>query len=911
MLLKKLSVPIYTYDYSYWFAWPILFIPTSLAFTVFYNIGFLAYLFIILYAFILIFVIRYLTSRVLTISFETESGYTSGHEDIHVRFGTKIRLQKAYHPYPQAYSFDKYYFRNKNGFFLIDLNRPFVVFSSIALRMVWISHFYQTSFLISDNHVYGWGANACGQIGTLDQPFVTVPQIMTIPILQAGENITSLVSGGMHTLALTNLHRILSWGMNAFGQLGVGHCDDVVGAQEVVCPDLGSDEKFIMLNAHQHYNLALTNEGRIFYWGNKQQTVVSNATLGSLDKALFVTTPTNIQFAHQGDSSSYKQISQTEKYCFALTTQGQLFFWLTSQFEKLNSTSKNDSKIFDMNLIKFPRLNTKETVVQIATGKNHLLALTNHGKVFALGENDHGQRGIPDKIPSPWSEQDFANIVNVETSLKNEKIVKVYAFENISCVLTNFGRILIWGDNHYGQLGDGTIINRHIPQVLSFHQDRSINDEQIIEISMYSTHCVAVNSQGRVLTWGNNTYGQLGNGTTTHYKTPTILTNFSIVPSKETMVQVSVGRVHSLAVTSQGRMYAWGSNDSRQLGDGTYNDRLTPTLINVPNLQSGESIAHISAGSSHSLAVTSQGRVYAWGSNWGGQLGDGTYNDRLTPTLINVPSLQSGESIAHISAGSSHSLAVTTQGRVYAWGYNGEGRLGDGTSNDRSTPTLINVPNLQSGETIIQVTAGYFHSLAVTTQGRVYAWGWNFYGQLGDGTSNDRSTPTLINVPSLQSGETIAQVTAGSSHSLAVTTQARVYSWGSNGSGQLGNGTTTSRNTPTLINVPNLQSGESIDHVSAGSSHSLAVTTQGRVYAWGSNGSGQLGDGTSSVRLTPTLINVLNLQSGETIAQVTAGYSHSLAVTTQGRVYAWGYNGEGQLGDGTNTNRNTPLILYS
>jgi uncharacterized repeat protein (TIGR02543 family) len=432
-----------------------------------------------------------------------------------------------------------------------------------------------------------------------------------------------------------------------------------------------------------------------------------------------------------------------------------------------------------------------------------------------------------------------------------------------------------------------------------------------ISVSAGSSHSLAVTTQGRVYAWGYNGSGQLGDGTANSRTTPTLI-NVPNLQSGETIAQVTAGSYHSLAVTTQGRVYAWGLNGSGQLGNGTTTSHNTPTLIHVPNLQSGETIAQVTAGDSHSLAVTSQGRVYAWGWNGSGQLGDGTNTNRNTPTLINVPNLQSGETIAQVTAGYFHSLAVTTQGRVYAWGLNGSGQLGDGTSNNRSTPTLINVPSLQSGETIAQVTAGYYHSLAVTTQGRVYAWGYNGSGRLGDGTNTNRNTPTLINVPNLQSGETIAQVTAGDSHSLAVTTQGRVYAWGYNGSGRLGDGTNTNRNTPTLINVPNLQSGESMAHISAGSSHSLAVTTQGRVYAWGLNVSGRLGDGTNTNRNTPTLINVPNLQSGETIAQVTAGYSHSLAVTTQGRVYAWGYNVYGQLGNGTNTNRNTPtLILYS
>ena len=212
-----------------------------------------------------------------------------------------------------------------------------------------------------------------------------------------------------------------------------------------------------------------------------------------------------------------------------------------------------------------------------------------------------------------------------------------------------------------------------------------------------------------------------------------------------------------------------------------------------------QEIQHVSAGSRHSLAVTTSGRVYAWGYNFYGQLGDGTTTNRTIPTLISFTGLQSGETIQSVEADGSHSLAVTTSGRVYAWGNNGNGQLGDDTTTYRPIPTLISFTGLQSGETIKDVFAGAYHSHAVTTSGRVYAWGYNFYGQLGDGTTTNRTIPTLISFTGLQSGETIKDVFAGAYHSHAVTTSGRVYAWGYNFYGQLGDGTTTNRPIPTII----------------------------------------------------------------------------------------------------------------
>ena len=377
------------------------------------------------------------------------------------------------------------------------------------------------------------------------------------------------------------------------------------------------------------------------------------------------------------------------------------------------------------------------------------------------------------------------------------------------------------------------------------------------------------------------------------------------------------GEAHSFAMTNDGKVYAWGYNffGHLGLGSGSTENINIPTLISFNDLQSGEKVQYISSGDFHTLAVTSKSRVFSWGNNLTGSIGDGTTENRNSPTLISFSGLQSGETISNVNAGSNHSLAITTNGRVYAWGANGNGQLGDGTIDQKTTPTLIAFPGLESGETIRSVSAGLNHTLAVTTNGRVYAWGANRYGQLGDGTTNNITSPKPIDfnglfptaINSIQ--ETIRTVSAGNSFSLAVTTNGNLFAWGRNDYYQLGGSFGAQRNRPELITIVTLEVGETIQQSISGFRHSFVVTTTGRVFAWGRNDKGQLGNGTTDDRPNPTLISFTDLQAGETIRNVIAGSEYAHAVTTQGRVFAWGSNSSGQLGDGTTDQKTTPTLI--
>ena len=280
------------------------------------------------------------------------------------------------------------------------------------------------------------------------------------------------------------------------------------------------------------------------------------------------------------------------------------------------------------------------------------------------------------------------------------------------------------------------------------------------------------------------------------------------------IVQIAAGRFHSLALFSDGSLYAWGWNAYGQLGDGKTFDQNTPTLIDT-------GFTAIAAGESHSLALKGNA-LYGWGCNEDCQLGDGTVENKLTPTLIDT-------GVTAIAGGSYHSLALKGS-ELYGWGRNGIGQLGDGIGENQDRPKRI-------GRGYTAIAACESHTLLLKGS-LLYACGANDRGQLGDGSTDSQFIPTLI-------GTGYSVVRTGREHSLALRGSA-LYAWGTNGEGQLGVGTASQKYAPIMI-------GTGYTAIAAGGFHSLALKG-GALYAWGYNAYGQLGDNTSMDRNTPTRV---------------------------------------------------------
>ena len=363
-----------------------------------------------------------------------------------------------------------------------------------------------------------------------------------------------------------------------------------------------------------------------------------------------------------------------------------------------------------------------------------------------------------------------------------------------------------------------------------------------------------------------------------------------------------------------GTVYGFGDNYYGELGTATNNASVTPNPVPAVTALPGASgtATKIAGGAYHSLVVTSTGQLFAFGLNSYGQLGNtsnnGTMNSsaNATPTLVTLPGATGP--VVQAAAGNAHSLAVTSTGQLYAFGYNGSGQLGIGASNTvpNPTPTLVSLPGATGG--VVQAAAGLIHSLALTSTGQVYAFGDNMYGQLGVpsniGTATANPTPQLVTFPGATGP--IMQIAAGSHHSLALTSTGQVFAFGLNTSGQLGSTANSTPNpVPALVQFP--LAARFITRISAGSSHSLALTLGGQLYAFGDNDYGELGNavntGGNTPNPTPAPVSLPGAVGA--IVQISAGDLFSMAVTSSGQLYAFGENQSGQLGTATNSGSST------
>jgi alpha-tubulin suppressor-like RCC1 family protein len=363
---------------------------------------------------------------------------------------------------------------------------------------------------------------------------------------------------------------------------------------------------------------------------------------------------------------------------------------------------------------------------------------------------------------------------------------------------------------------------------------------------------------------------------------------------------VSAGGNHSCAVDVSGDAYCWGSNFQGQLGTGSLYPTLEPTPVAVTG---GHKFQSVSAGASHTCGVTTDGDAYCWGFNLYGQLGTGSVYPYYQATPVAVTG---GYKFQSVSAGAQYTCGVTTDGDAYCWGFNGYGSLGIG-----SVGYIVAIPvAVTGGHEFQSVRALWWHACGLTTDGNGFCWGYNYHGQVGDGTDSSTGTsherkpsPTAVG-----GDHTFQSLDAGWIHSCGVTTAGDALCWGYNRHGQVGDGTTSpvwpyNKPSPTAVT-----GGITFHHVSAGF-HSCGLATDGAAYCWGYNRFGELGDGTFSSWPDYGKANPVAVIGGQTFQSISAGYYHTCGVTPANDGYCWGWGGYGQVGSGTYTNKSSPVFV--
>src|ERR1022692_139709 len=372
-------------------------------------------------------------------------------------------------------------------------------------------------------------------------------------------------------------------------------------------------------------------------------------------------------------------------------------------------------------------------------------------------------------------------------------------------------------------------------------------------ITAGSFHSCAIES-GKAYCWGDNGSGQLGNGSTVGSSVP-VAVDTSGVLAGQVLTQITAGGAYTCALDAAGAAYCWGDNRSGQLGDGgTVSNSSVPVAVNTSGVLADRTLTQITADGYHTCVLDAVGAAYCWGDNGTGQLGDGgTAFDSSVPVAVDTGGVLAGRPLTQVTAGWYDTCALDAAGAAFCWGYNADGELGSGKASDSSVPVAVDTSGVLAGRALTQVTAGWYSSCALDASGAAYCWGYNADGQLGDGKASDSSVPVAVDTSGVLAGQTLTQVTAGWYSSCALDASGAAYCWGYNADGELGNGSTARSTVPVAVNTSGVLAGRTLTQVSAGTYSACAVDAAGAPYCWGANSWGQLGENAATQSLVPVL----------------------------------------------------------
>lgn len=578
---------------------------------------------------------------------------------------------------------------------------------------------YHSVAVTLQGRVFTWGYNSSGQLGN-----TTGSKYLYAHVVPGLYDIIDAVAGENHTLALGEDGSLWAWGANSYGQLGDGTTTKRTEPQLIT--NFGPVKQ---LTAGSSFSAALLEDGTVYTWGDN--------FYGQLGDEMVTrrTTPAPVP-----GLTGIKALSASTYQMAALAQDDTLLAWGSNSSGQLgDGTTMNRAVPISVSGL--------TNIASFSTGAYHMAAVTENGSVCCWGSNGSGQLG-DGAILSASMPMDIPLSSEVETVTSGA----THTFA-LSTSRTLFG----WGSNNEGQLGHQTSGNVGTPtQVYELTND-------VTAVAAGTAHTIAVNRQGTVYTWGDNSKGQLGRNNFEDRILPgTTYNNLTDVKA------VAAGDYHSIALKEDGTVYTWGANSYGQLGN-----RYADNAFDIPQLLSSfTDVKAVAAGAYHTVALKEDGTVYAWGANSYGQLGNGETANLNTPTLI--PGLSD---VIAIAAGANHTIALKSDGTVWAWGANSSGQLGIGTIASQKTP--VQVTGLTG---ITGIAAGANHTIAWNDT-KCYTWGQNSAYQLGDGTNVNKQSPVLLEgLGGIQAAD------GGTQHTIVVKMDGSLAAWGSNSAGQLGDG---------------------------------------------------------------------------------------------------------------------------
>jgi alpha-tubulin suppressor-like RCC1 family protein len=519
------------------------------------------------------------------------------------------------------------------------------------------------------------------------------------------------------------------WGLASYGKLGAWE----TAVTQVTPYPVAGGLLFKEISAAMYHTCGLTTSGVANCWGRNDYGQLGDGTQsGPYDS--WNTEPRAV-----AGGLVFARISAGGYHSCGVTVSGTAYCWGENLFGQLGIGTAGGNALT-------PRVVQEELrFTQISAGGGQTCAVAISGVAYCWGVNYDGQLG------DGTNGSRLSPAVAAKLTLTFDRLS---AGGYHTCSLTAAGAAYCWGADYSGQLGDGTTaVSRFSPTAV-------VGGIVFYRISSGYDHTCGLTVNGVAYCWGDNSSGQLGNGTTASASVPTPVSGGLV------FARIGAGVEHTCGIANTGAAYCWGGNGSGQLADGTTTPHLTPNAVTGGNL-----FAELTVGSYHACALTNAGQAYCWGS-------DGVIEYRF-PNVVS-----GGLVFTQLSAGSRFTCGLSG-GAAHCWGSNTDGQLGDGTTLNHPFPAPVS-----GGLSFTQLTTGESHTCALTASGSTYCWGWNYYGQLGDGSSSPQSTPVAA-----AGGFTFSQISAGLHHSCGVSAGTD-YCWGRGDNGQTGGGT---RLIPTIV----------------------------------------------------------------------------------------------------------------
>jgi alpha-tubulin suppressor-like RCC1 family protein len=765
-----------------------------------------------------------------------------------------------------------------------------------------------TCLLLKNGAAYLCGNNTSNQLGTTQ----TVASNTAWPLLLSNvQQVTKVACGAYHTVAACYNGDVYTFGANDTAQMGMGNTSNYSLPQRAI---VGSNTVSSSNGIGGYYQLGAgkghTVVATCFAPSNYPTYVWGDNTSGQLGMGSNVayTTPTKL-VGYQA-----VQVGCGQQHTVLLLADTNSFVGFGA-----NSNGQMGDAQFVSNRY-FPNVITPTGTVfkkQLFTGggggstgvvAQHVAYVDTDGTLYCGGCNDMGQLGLEFK-GTPSNVNFYSGVPLSPLSTFDQRVTQVAIGVNNTAAIDVNGKLWTWGDNTNWALGNsstnGTSLS--VPYMVNGTSNSSITGSTVVtQVSMGGSMTVAIDATGVAHSSGS---GYTGGAVTSNFVRLSGVASSSL--SNVSCVGVACGNTHALVVDSTGRVHAWGNNGSGQVGNGSY------TSFNLPVMQANLlAITAVAAGIAHSVALNTMGKVYTWGWSANGQLGTSTVTNTGTPVSPSSYGSLVGKPAVAIAAGYSHTLVLDSSGHVHAWGYNNSGQLGNGTTTQLTVPIAVSTYGSLNGSTVVAIAATGYTSYALDTLGRIHVWGDNTFGQYGDGggaTSTWSKVPMLLTGSQRTSAATQRILSRGyGNHKLIqdVVQQGPTYiqAAGSNAYSQLGDGTTLTRYAGAFASGYAFPAA--VVATANGLYHSAAVLANGGVYCWGRNSAYECGQGATTNVGVPTLVGSMTSYSA---VEVACGTGVTLVATTTGTVMAFGTNLTGMLGNGsalgTNTAVSGPVVV--